>query len=83
LPGPEWAEELLPATPPMAAEWTKTHGEVRHTFTHFHLRLKVFVSRVPSCDATPPMSFETPEPKTLPTVFKKALIHGLSALESL
>jgi len=39
-PGTGWAEALTDATPPVQAEW-KTMGEVRHTFTHFHLRLEV------------------------------------------
>jgi A/G-specific adenine glycosylase len=51
LPGPPWrgepwsdAEALAAA--PMPADW-RAVGAVRHPFTHFELRLKVFTARVP------------------------------------
>ena len=47
LPGTDWTEgrEIVPA-PPIAAEWDDAGAEVRHTFTHFHLRLGIEVARV-------------------------------------
>ena len=43
-PGSVWAEEQGDATAPVEADWQEV-GEVRHTFTHFHLRLRVRVAR--------------------------------------
>lgn len=39
-PGGDWTEAPVTADPPVAADWQEV-GEVRHTFTHFHLRLSV------------------------------------------
>jgi len=42
-PGSDWVDSALPlpgATPPVEANWQNV-GEVRHTFTHFHLILHV------------------------------------------
>ncbi len=80
LPGSVWAEELQEAKPPLKGAWKEVPGEVRHTFTHFHLRLKVLISQCEECAIEPPLLFTKPEPDDLPTVFKKALKHGLSAL---
>lgn len=55
---------------PARADWRKV-GEVRHTFTHFHLILQVHVARVDS----PPDRGEwhlKPRPSDLPTVMRKA-----------
>ncbi len=83
LPGTDWREDVPEAVPPVEAEWREVPGEVRHTFTHFHLRLKVFVGRV---DALPrdrlrfyPGDDDLPD--RLPTVMRKALRLGLSAVE--
>ena len=43
-PGSAWAAEPGEVEPPVAGEWREV-GEVRHTFTHFHLRLRVMVAR--------------------------------------
>jgi A/G-specific adenine glycosylase len=48
---------------------------VRHTFTHFHLRLAVQVSRLPNdCTATRGAFVARPDfrPSDLPTVMRKA-----------
>ena len=39
-PGSDWNDAPVPA-PPITATWQKMPGEVRHTFTHFHLHLTV------------------------------------------
>ena len=39
-PGSDWNDAPVPA-PPITANWQKMPGEVRHTFTHFHLHLTV------------------------------------------
>jgi A/G-specific adenine glycosylase len=45
-PGSDWSAAPMPA-PPLAAEWRDIGAEVRHTFTHFHLRLALRVAEVP------------------------------------
>lgn len=68
LPGADWAETPADDAPPFEADWTDV-GEVRHTFTHFHLRLGVRCARV---DAVPsPMPLQAAA-AAMPTVFGKA-----------
>ncbi len=50
-PTTEWTDVPAP-TPPIKAEWKTLNTEVRHTFTHFHLRLNVQMAYVPM-DRTP------------------------------
>ncbi len=77
-PGSDWIDvthDRPTGTPPIRAEWTPLNGEVRHTFTHFHLMLTVFHARLPP-DATPETGrFLPPDqfrPSDLPTVMRKA-----------
>ncbi len=78
-PGSDWSADPAPA-PPLAADWKALPAEVRHTFTHFHLRLTVHVATVP---ADTPGAF-TPRhdfrPTDLPTVMRKAWALALEAL---
>jgi A/G-specific adenine glycosylase len=77
-PGSDWldaAGDRPQGTPPIAADWHPVPGEVRHTFTHFHLMLTVMHARV-SDQTVPdrgafvePGSFRTSD---LPTVMRKA-----------
>lgn len=74
-PGTEWTEGDGPdAVPPVAADW-RDIGEVRHTFTHFHLRLRVLAAKVGKDSETEQGNF-MPEseyrPSDLPTVMRKA-----------
>lgn len=46
-PGAEWHVEPAQPEPPFQANWQSQPVEVRHTFTHFHLRLKVELAHVP------------------------------------
>ena len=74
-PGSEWAEAPDPA-PPFEADWKLLPGEVRHTFTHFHLILQIRTATVPD-DFTPANGHEMVErhafrPSALPTVMRKA-----------
>ena len=61
--------------PPFPADWKTESGEVRHTFTHFHLILRVRTARLPD-DCTPSTGFLLPKhafrPSDLPTVMRKA-----------
>ena len=73
-PGSDWAEELPDHQPPVEADWCDLGGEVRHTFTHFHLRLRVAVAQI-SDTTTPRNGFFVPDaqfdPAALPTVMRK------------
>ncbi len=70
IPGDGWDGQGGPA--PAPAQWERI-GEVRHTFTHFHLILAVLVAPLdgpPSRgDLIPRQSFR---PSDLPTVMRKA-----------
>lgn len=83
-PGPAWSEGPPPAeTPPLAADWRDPGAEVRHTFTHFHLRLSLRVTEV-GMDARPSVGSFYPRtafrPSDLPTVMRKAYDLASSAL---
>lgn len=73
-PGSEWGEAPEPA-PPLDADWSDLNEEVRHTFTHFHLRLKVLTAKV-GHDIRPThgafLASEQFKPSNLPTVMRKA-----------
>ncbi|HUF86549.1 MAG TPA: A/G-specific adenine glycosylase [Thermohalobaculum sp.] len=78
LPSSGWEAEAPPPAPPLEAQWREA-GEVRHTFTHFHLRLGVMWARVEGlADGVPPGEAEA----AMPTVFAKALRLGRSAAEA-
>ena len=74
-PGSPWAEEVPPHAPPLQADWQLLPEEARHTFTHFHLRLRIMVAEVPA-DAAPQAGHFVPpsdfRPSDLPTVMRKA-----------
>ena len=75
FPGDDWDGAGGPA--PLAAHW-QDKGEVRHTFTHFHLVLRVLAAE---SAANPMRGHFTPlDPASLPTVMRKAydLATGLS-----
>jgi len=61
--------------PPFAADWQTLSEEVRHTFTHFHLILRIQTAALPK-DRTPDTGFVQPKhafrPSELPTVMRKA-----------
>ena len=76
-PGSDWvpASQTRPTAPPVHATWVQSAGEVRHTFTHFHLTLDVLTAHLPM-DAAPErgtfISPDTFRPADLPTVMRKA-----------
>jgi A/G-specific adenine glycosylase len=74
-PGSDWVEGAPEPAPPIRAEWHPVEAEVRHTFTHFHLRLALVSALVPM-DRTPARgAFVQPaefRPSDLPTVMRKA-----------
>ena len=77
-PGSDWVDTAEPrpeGTPPLTADWQSLPGEVRHTFTHFHLMLTVQHARV-ALEATPQtgdfIGQNQFSPSDLPTVMRKA-----------
>lgn len=76
-PTSDWAEGAPDPhpCPPIAADWQDVPGEVRHTFTHFHLRLSLRLAHV-GMDARPAVGSFVPSrgfrPGDLPTVMRKA-----------
>jgi A/G-specific adenine glycosylase len=73
-PGTDWREvEPVPA-PPLDTEWRAGAPEVRHTFTHFDLTLRVHCADVPQGVAPDRGAFVPPaefRPADLPTVMRK------------
>lgn len=77
-PGSDWvnADGARPlGEAPVEAVWHEIPGEVRHTFTHFHLMLTVYRADLPA-DIEPERGHFIPEPEfrptDLPTVMRKA-----------
>ena len=77
-PGSDWTEmsqEAPQPAPPCPADWRLLPGEVRHTFTHFHLILTVYVADLPPSAQTETGQFLPQSqfrPSDLPTVMRKA-----------
>jgi A/G-specific adenine glycosylase len=78
-PGTDWSEAPQ-GEPPVEADWRDPGTGVRHTFTHFHLRLALRVARLP-LEAVPSRGAFVPaaafRPASLPTVMRKA--HDLAS----
>jgi A/G-specific adenine glycosylase len=84
-PGSDWGEAPEPA-PPVEAAWREIGAQARHTFTHFHLRLRVHVAIV--CpEAVPERGTFMPQtafrPASLPTVMRKVFDLAQGAFDSL
>lgn len=83
-PGTPWDHRnpQAPAKPPLEALWRDV-GEVRHTFSHFHLRLAVLLAEVP-IEASPARGSFHPAgrftPTDLPTVMRKAHERAAASL---
>lgn len=72
-PGTEWSDTPAPQ-PPVTADWQVLPGDVRHTFTHFHLVLQVYTARVGHAAAPSTGTFYPQNafrPADLPTVMRK------------
>jgi A/G-specific adenine glycosylase len=86
-PGSDWAEVPPDPAPPLRADWRMLAEEARHTFTHFHLRLKVLIADLP-VDATTDRGHFVPHhefrPADLPTAMRKVfdLAHRAVAADS-
>jgi len=78
VPGSGWAEQATGGAPPVAAAWRELPGRVRHSFTHFHLELRVHVGRAEAGDGIwAPL--DRLAGLALPTVMRKVIEHGLRA----
>jgi A/G-specific adenine glycosylase len=70
--------------PPLVADWRSAGLEVRHTFTHFHLRLTLRLADV-ATGAAPSRGAFVPRsafrPAALPTVMRKAYDLAAPALD--
>lgn len=77
-PGSDWTDTPQEA-PPCPANWRDPGAEVRHTFTHFHLRLALRVAELPleaSANQGHFIAAKDFRPSDLPTVMRKA--HALA-----
>lgn len=74
-PGTAWSEDQPIHNPPLDANWQILENEARHTFTHFHLRLRVKTATVPIGHNPRVGTYILPEDfirTALPTVMRKA-----------
>ena len=73
-PGSAWEDRPVD-TPPAHGDWRDLGAEVRHTFTHFHLRLAIRIADLPE-ETVPHNGHFVPahqfRPGDLPTVMRKA-----------
>ncbi len=73
-PGDAWSTDKADAVPPFAANWCIAPEEARHTFTHFHLKLRVqYVVVLNDFDCTFGhfKAADAFDPDELPTVMRK------------
>jgi A/G-specific adenine glycosylase len=79
-PGTEWVPDDPAHAPPLPADWKAAPVPVRHTFTHFHLTLRVMTATV-NADAAPDRGTFHPcalfRPSDLPTVMRKVFDASL------
>ncbi|MEP3048605.1 MAG: A/G-specific adenine glycosylase [Roseibium sp.] len=86
VPGSEWSEAFVLDTAvdhaPFPADWSKSLKEVKHTFTHFHLKLIVFRAHLPDPDTHSLNEAWWSSPadvdgEALPTVMRKVLTAAI------
>ncbi len=93
IPTSEWTEnkeqaENMLKSPPLKGEWWPVPGNVKHTFTHFHLELKVF-RIIPGEEAEFTLFADAERCKwvhrdqladeALPSVMRKIIQHALNS----
>jgi len=83
FPVTDWTVEAPDAAPPLTADWRDPGAEIRHTFTHFHLRLAIRIARV-GIGASPDRGRWVPaadfRPAALPTLMRKVFDMARDAL---
>lgn len=73
FPCSDWSDDPQP-DPPIEADWHDTGQEARHTFTHFHLRLRILTATVDQTAQPHRGSFKPHQafsPAALPTAMRK------------
>ena len=70
-PGDVWTTGKVDAVLPFVAEWHEVTEEARHTFTHFHLKLKVQYAVIPDDFEYALGQFIMLDINDLPTVMRK------------
>lgn len=73
-PCTDWTTVQPQELPPLDADWRDPGAEVRHTFTHFHLRLRLRLASVPESSIPRRGTFLSRHrfrPASLPTVMRK------------
>ncbi|NNK78782.1 MAG: A/G-specific adenine glycosylase [Litoreibacter sp.] len=83
-PGSAWNDAPEDA-PPLEASWADPGLEVRHTFTHFHLKLAVRTAHISAeiePDSAQFIPHEAFRPTDLPTVMRKVFDLARSSFES-
>ncbi len=73
-PGSDWSDTPI-ESPPFAGNWQVLPAEVRHTFTHFHLVLRIWAAPLPENSAPAGLTIiekHAFRPGDLPTVMRKA-----------
>jgi A/G-specific adenine glycosylase len=73
-PGDVWSTDNAKATLPFDADWRMLANEARHTFTHFHLRLRVQQATVADdfeCDIGNFVDADVFDVNALPTLMRK------------
>ncbi len=76
-PGTDWRDTIPDEAPPVPADWQDAGAEVRHTFTHFHLRMSLRVAHLPQSVQGYFIAADQFDPSGLPTLMRKA--HALAA----
>jgi A/G-specific adenine glycosylase len=76
FPTTKWGEERADFKPPLEGDWVQV-GEIKHTFTHLHLHLRVWRLKAPVRlwpNALRRVSKAEFSPKNLPTAMKKVAV---------
>ena len=75
-----WSTEMAIALAPVETEWQSVPGIVRHTFTHFHLELKVLLGEVAETNRLDGIwcAYDSFDEVALPTLMKKVIRLVLS-----
>jgi A/G-specific adenine glycosylase len=89
VPGTKWSEDEADGAAaldeaPFPGDWRRAPGEVKHTFTHFHLRLAVYRADLAGVAAPGGSWWSEPHALTdeaLPTVMRKVVAAALSREE--
>jgi A/G-specific adenine glycosylase len=84
IPGTPWSADFelgrAAEHAPVSADWKRLPGSVEHTFTHFALRLTIFVAHcdAPAPDGTRYVEDHALDDEALPSVMRKIVEHARS-----